>query len=158
MSCFEARNDFVAFWEKTLADDRRAQLLSHMCGCSTCDRSFRIFALTAPVLYSATDPNWNSGPARPKGIHGGAFNLPKAPSLAEYRLGVRRLNRILPAFVMAASAAIVIYFAAPPRMTFEDAVAADNSNAEVASYRTTDSFFDQELMTQGTTAPDLADE
>jgi hypothetical protein len=43
-------------------------------------------------------------------------------------------------------------------MTFEDAIAADNATADVASYPTTDSFFGQELMAQNTTAPDMSDE
>lgn len=158
MNCFEVRNDFVAFWQKTLAGDPRAQLLGHLRECTACDRFFRSFALTAPVLYSAAEPDWNSGPARPIGPNAGAFDPPSAPSVVEYRPTVPRLNRVLPAFVMAAAAAIAVYFAAPPPMTFEDAIAADNSNTEVASYPSTDSFFGQELMAQSTTAADPVDE
>jgi hypothetical protein len=158
MNCFEARNDFVAFWQKTLADHHRAQLLAHLRGCATCDRSFRTFALTAPVLYSATEPDWSSGPPRPIDLDAGRFDLSTAPAIGEDQPIVRTLDRVLPAFVMAAAAAIALYFAAPPRMTFEDAIAADNSNAEIASYPSTDSVFGQELVAQDTTAPDLPDE
>jgi hypothetical protein len=158
MNCFEARSDFVAFWRKTLAHEHRAQLLAHMRGCATCDRSFRAFALTAPVLYSATEPDWSSGSARPIGLDAGGFDLSSAPSSTERRPNARTLNRLLPAFVMAAAAVIALYFAVPPHITFEDAIAADNSNAEVASYPSNDSLFGQELMTQDTTAPDLSDE
>ena len=158
MNCFEARSDFVAFWQKTLTHERRAQVLMHLRGCVTCDRSFRTFALTAPVLYSATEPDSNSEAARQVGLSGNGFDLSSAPSNAERRSNARRLNRFLPAFVMAAAAAIALYFAAPPHMTFEDAIAVDNSNTEVASYPSTDSFFGQELMTQDTTAPDQSDE
>jgi hypothetical protein len=158
MNCFEAKNDFVAFWQKTLAAERRTQLLTHLQGCPACDRSFRTFALTAPVLYSATEPDWSSGRARPIAQDAGGFDLSSAPLIAEHRPIVRALNRVLPAFVMAAAATIALYFAAPPRMTFEDAIAADNSRAEVASYPSTDSIFGQELMAQDTTAPDVSDE
>lgn len=158
MNCFEARRDFVAFWQKTLAKEHRGQLLMHLHGCAACDRFFRIFALTAPVLYSATEPEWSSEATQPIGLDTGGFDRLSAPSSAERQPNARTLNRLLPAVVMAAAAAIALYFAAPPHMTFEDAIAADNSNTEVASYPSTDSLFGQELMTQGTTAPDLSDE
>ncbi len=56
MNCFEARQDFPAFWRRSLDSDRRAELLAHMKGCAKCDRAFRTFALTAPVLYSDAEP------------------------------------------------------------------------------------------------------
>jgi hypothetical protein len=158
MNCFEARNDFVAFWQKTLANERRAQLLTHLRQCATCDHSFRIFALTAPILYSATEPDSSFGPAPAMGLDAGGVGLSSDPSIAEHRPVVRTLNKVLPVFVMAAAAALALYFAASPRMTFEDAIAADNSNVELASYPSTDSFFGQELMAQDTTAPDLSDD
>ncbi|MBV8773666.1 MAG: hypothetical protein JO166_15265 [Deltaproteobacteria bacterium] len=67
-------------------------------------------------------------------------------------------NRVVPALVMAAAAVIALYFAVPPRMTFEDAIAASNGNAEVINYPSTDSLFGQELIAQGTTPTDVADE
>jgi hypothetical protein len=51
MNCFEARQDFPAFWRKTIAAERRAELLGHLAGCAKCDHAFRLFALSAPVLY-----------------------------------------------------------------------------------------------------------
>jgi len=56
MNCFEARQDFPAFWRRSLASERRAELLAHLKSCAKCDRAFRTFALTAPVLYSAVEP------------------------------------------------------------------------------------------------------
>jgi hypothetical protein len=158
MNCFEARSDFVAFWQKTLTHERRAQLLMHLRECVTCDRSFRTFALTAPVLYSATEPYSSSGAAWQIGLNVKRFDRPGAPSSVGGRSNARTLSRLLPAFVMAAAAMIALYFAVPPHMTFEDAIATDNSNIEVTSYPSTDSFFGQELMTQDTTAPDQSDE
>lgn len=52
MNCFEARQDFVGFWRGTLDGERRRALLAHLKGCSKCDRAFRAFALTAPLLHS----------------------------------------------------------------------------------------------------------
>jgi hypothetical protein len=51
MNCFEARQDFPAFWRKAIAAERRAELLRHLAGCAKCDHAFRLFALSAPVLY-----------------------------------------------------------------------------------------------------------
>lgn len=52
MNCFEARQDFVGFWRRTLDEERRRALLAHLKGCLKCDRAFRAFALTAPMLHS----------------------------------------------------------------------------------------------------------
>ena len=51
MNCFEARQEFPALWRKTLASDRRTELLAHLKECEKCDHAFRVFALTAPVLH-----------------------------------------------------------------------------------------------------------
>lgn len=158
MNCFEAKNDFIAFWQKNLSRQRQAQLLAHLHRCATCDRSFRVFALTAPVLYSATEPDsttdtrWQSSPET------GEFNLPDTSSSTRDWPPVGSMNRILAAFVMAAAALVALYFTAPPHITFEDAITADNANAEVASYSSTDSLFGQALMIQNTVGPDRADE
>jgi hypothetical protein len=36
--------------------EERAAFVAHLGGCQRCDRSFRIFALTAPVLHAKGDP------------------------------------------------------------------------------------------------------
>ena len=41
MNCFEARQDFVGFWQRALDGERRRELLAHFKGCSKCDRAFR---------------------------------------------------------------------------------------------------------------------
>lgn len=51
MNCFEARPQFVDFWRGTLDAERRAALLAHLKECVKCDRGFRAFALTAPMLH-----------------------------------------------------------------------------------------------------------
>jgi hypothetical protein len=57
MSCIETRNEFAALWRKTATGERRTELLAHLAGCAKCDRAFRVFALTAPVLHSDAEPS-----------------------------------------------------------------------------------------------------
>jgi hypothetical protein len=56
MNCFEARQDFAPFWRDALDDARRAELSAHLKDCAKCERAFRTFALTAPVLHSEAEP------------------------------------------------------------------------------------------------------
>jgi Putative zinc-finger len=51
MNCFEARPQFVDLWRGALDAERRAALLAHLKECAKCDRGFRNFALTAPMLH-----------------------------------------------------------------------------------------------------------
>jgi hypothetical protein len=55
---------------------------------------------------------------------------------------------------MAAAAVIALYFAAPAPVTFEDAIAADNPNVEVAANPSTDSLFGQEVIAQSNVSQD----
>lgn len=61
MNCFEARQDFVGFWRGALDGARRRELLAHLKGCSKCDRAFRAFALTAPMLHSGGEATAEAG-------------------------------------------------------------------------------------------------
>jgi hypothetical protein len=56
MNCFEVRQEFPAMWRKTATAEHRAALTAHLGECSKCDHAFRVFALTAPVLHSPSEP------------------------------------------------------------------------------------------------------
>jgi hypothetical protein len=154
MNCFETRNDFVAFWQNTISLERREQLLAHLKGCASCDHAFRAFALTAPVLYSASEP--------PRSLSSYSRSAPNpATSLSRDRAHspvVRTISRMAAVFSMAAAAAVALYFAAPPHMTFEDAIGADNPTVEMASYPSTDSFFGKALLAEDTSEQDTLDD
>jgi hypothetical protein len=103
MNCFEARQEFPALWRKTATAERRADLLAHLKGCDKCDHAFRIFALTAPVLYGDMEQPASrvSMPARRE------FSLADRPRrFASVSRDVSRPNRWLP---MAAAAAIFVF-------------------------------------------------
>jgi hypothetical protein len=146
MNCFEARNDFVAFWRNALETEARAKLLVHLRDCPTCDHSFRIFALTAPVLYSATEPSASLGSVAEIAGESGAERFAERASMPEQRRFARYFSKVMPVLVMTAAAAIALLFAAPSRVTFEDAIAAENPNVELASNEPADGFFGQELL------------
>lgn len=55
MNCFEARQEFPAFWRNTLGEQACAALAEHLRTCARCDHAFRVFALTAPVLHSESE-------------------------------------------------------------------------------------------------------
>jgi hypothetical protein len=102
MNCFEARQEFPALWRKTAIAERRADLLAHLKGCDKCDHAFRIFALTAPVLYGDMEQQESRAmPARRE------FSLADRPRrFASVTREVSRTNRWLP---MAAAAAIFVF-------------------------------------------------
>jgi anti-sigma factor RsiW len=56
MNCFEARQEFEGFWKRAIGPERRAEFSAHLKSCARCDHAFRVFALTAPVLHSAAEP------------------------------------------------------------------------------------------------------
>src|SRR5713226_5544398 len=60
MNCFETRNEFRGLWRKTVGAERYADLMAHLGGCAKCAHAFRVFALTAPVLHSETEPEGNA--------------------------------------------------------------------------------------------------
>src|SRR5260370_1966492 len=56
MKCFESRQEFSAIWRNRGTPERRAETLAHLKSCAKCDHAFRVFALTAPVLHSESQP------------------------------------------------------------------------------------------------------
>jgi hypothetical protein len=103
MNCFEARQEFSALWRKTATAERRAELLAHLKGCEKCDHAFRVFALTAPVLYGEMDRDAArvSRPARRE------FSLADRPRrFASVSREVSRPNRWM---AMSAAAAIFVF-------------------------------------------------
>ena|SRR5215472_3397779 len=71
MNCFEARQDFAAFWRRELTPERRGDLVGHLTRCPQCENAFRTFAITAPVLHSKSEPA-----SRVTAAHRARANLP----------------------------------------------------------------------------------
>lgn len=126
MNCFEARQEFPALWRNRATGERRAEILAHLKGCAKCDRAFRVFALTAPVLHSESEPP-AAAPARRE------FSLGDRPrrfaSVSREPASPRRWVAMAAAaaiFVIAGSAAF--YSVDAPRETMGDELSMPESN------------------------------
>jgi hypothetical protein len=145
MNCFEIRNEFVSFWRRTMPVESRVPFSAHLRECPACDHAFRLFALSAPVLHSSVEPS-GSPETRAQPQSSTTDEGRRAPALAKSS-EVQRWSNAFAAFALAAAAGVAIYFATPPKMTFEDAIAQDYTSAESPSYYSSaDSLFGQELM------------
>jgi hypothetical protein len=135
MNCFEARQEFSALWRKRATGERRAEILAHLNGCAKCEHAFRVFALTAPVLHSESEPAPAarvSSPARRE------FSLSDRPR----RFASVALEAASPRpwFAMAAAAAIFViassaafYSVNVPRQTLSEELSMPDTNAEAAA-------------------------
>jgi hypothetical protein len=160
MNCFEARKEFGAFWRRTLEPEARAAFNRHLSGCAKCDRSFRVFALSAPVLQSDREPEPRARPA-------GTVRTAVRP-FAAYRKPSG--NGETPAWRMMAAAAILLMASGslagvaawtgnPTRQNVMEAIAGDDPAVEPVSY-TSASIFGQDILgsdssLQEPLAPDL---
>lgn len=128
MNCFEARNSFASFWRKALDSESRETLLVHLKQCAGCDRAFRVFALTAPLLYStavpaqrATAAEWRepsrvAGPSRRRVYTPGGAN-------SRHDSGRPRWRALAAMLAMIAAAGFAAYLsAAEPRETLDEAL------------------------------------
>ncbi|MGA8567745.1 MAG: hypothetical protein WB580_08145 [Candidatus Binataceae bacterium] len=184
MNCFEARQDFVGFWQSALDGERRRELLAHFKGCSKCDRAFRAFALTAPMLHSGS-----GGAAAEPAIGAAARSMPQSmpqdvPHLdipinmnglrsadphraaeilrraSVYRLADRRPSRdwreAAAGLSAVAAAVLLAYFSvAAPSQSFDDALANPDSISETSAQPDTD-FLGQSIPTIPAMSSDLA--
>jgi len=132
MNCFESRQEFSAIWRNRATPERRAEILAHLKGCAKCDHAFRIFALTAPVLHSESDPPpaaRASAPARQAFSLGDRprrfASVPREPETPRRWIAMSAAATI---FVVASSAAFLS--TDTPRQTFGEEI----SMAEPANY------------------------
>jgi hypothetical protein len=122
INCFEARQEFPAFWRRELAPERRAALVNHLAGCAKCDRAFRNFALGAPVLHSVGEP-----PQRPVAERPGGRD-----ARARRSAGVVR-GEFVPRRGLAMSAAAMVLIAASLAAYFSVTTPVDTLNDELST-------------------------
>ena len=136
MNCFDARAEFGAFWRRAMPTEERARLVEHLKTCARCDRAFRVFALSAPVIHSEGLPETTSANARP------ALDLVRPRRFAGARAGSfeRREGR-RPWGVAAAAVALLMIGGITawssirwPVQNFADSVVGDAPEVEPIDY------------------------
>lgn len=144
MNCFEARKEFRSFWRRVLAPDERAAFTAHLSGCAKCDRSFRVFALSAPVLHSDREPEAARQPlpfARPQ-----LLRPASASRAASARRGWRQSWTVAAAAaLLLAGSGMTAWSVAPTsNQNVMEAIAGDDPGVEPVSYITDGSFLGQD--------------
>ena len=125
INCFEARQEFPAFWRRELTAERRGALVNHLAGCAKCDRAFRNFALGAPVLHSASEPPQRSV-AAVQGARARDVRAPRSAGAVRGELVPRRGLAISAAALVLIAASLAAYFSVTtPVDTLNDELSAD---------------------------------
>jgi hypothetical protein len=137
MDCLETRNEFPALWRKTATIERRAEAMAHVASCTKCDRAFRVFAMTAPVLHAESEPAEVVESPSKSGREFSAYDRPhRSASTARVERSPRRWLAMAAAaaiFVLASGAA---YFSErSPNISFNDALLSTEvgTNSEAAA-------------------------
>jgi hypothetical protein len=141
MNCFDTRKEFIAFWRRTQEAEQRTAFTAHLRECAKCDRSFRVFALSAPVLHGDREPEARSQPHP-----AWAPPLPVAirrPSVAR-RGGHQWLSMAAAAVLLIVSGMAAWTAATPGHQDVMEAIAGDNPAIEQVSYTPDASLFDQD--------------
>lgn len=147
MNCFEARQEFVTFWRRMMPQERRADFSAHLHACPHCDRSFRVFALSAPVLHSDAEPEPGVSPARMSGLHSVAAPAFGRDLSAGTRVVARPWRAMGVAFAMTAAAGLALFVAVgSPREGFEDAIAGEDPNVELTVYTPAANLLGQDIL------------
>jgi len=163
MNCFEARKEFPSFWRRTLTPEERTAFLAHVGRCARCDRAFRVFALTAPVLHGDTASREPVGVAQASvAPHDSSPYARREPAIPSRHGATVTRSAVMPrasrtawaAAALAAAALFVLYIAAAtPGQTFEDAITGEDavgdlSTATPESAVFGDAVLDQDSLTQ----------
>jgi hypothetical protein len=163
MNCFEARQGFVPFWQRTMPWEQRAAFAAHLQVCQRCDRSFRVFALTAPVLHSKSEPMVVA--ARPRtgkraSVRTMSLQAVKKSTGVRSSGSPRSLWTLGAAGAMAAALFAAYISAARPSSAYalEQTITGDDSGVELTSFSTGGELFGVETSTQEPSARSLTSE
>lgn len=129
MNCFEARQEFRAFWRRELTPEDRAMLVAHLAECAKCDRAFRDFALSAPGLHSAEEPPQRS-PAERAAMRDAHSRRP--PAVARSGFAPRRGLAVSAAAMVLLAASLAAYFSVTtPIDTLNDELSAEPAASQL---------------------------
>lgn len=131
MNCLEARNLFVSFWRKTLDGPRREQFVDHLRECTGCDHSFRVFALTAPVLYAESRELPDLATSVRRSRRADASRPAQGSKPTRLRFSVRSA---LAVSLLVAAAGVAAYLAVhEPQTSLEETLSPPDATVEMSS-------------------------
>jgi hypothetical protein len=163
MNCFEARKEFPSFWRRMLTPEERTAFLAHVGRCARCDRAFRVFALTAPVLHSdpapseplsMEQPSVATTESSPYARREPAIPSRRGATMTRSAVAPRASRTVWAAVALAAAALLAVYVAvATPGQTLEDAITGEDPVGDVSpatpdSAAFGDTVLDQDTLTQ----------
>ena len=161
MNCFEARKEFPSFWRRMLTPEERTAFLAHVGRCARCDRAFRVFALTAPVLHGDSESREPMRVAQASGAtHEPSPYGRREPAITSRRgaavaAAVPRASRMVWAAALAAAALFAIYVAAAtPGQTLEDAITGEDPVSDLSTTNPESSVFGDVLLDQDSLTQD----
>jgi anti-sigma factor RsiW len=162
MNCFEARKEFPSFWRRTLTPEERTAFLAHVGRCARCDRAFRVFALTAPVLHGDSASREPMGVAQASVATHESSPYARRDPVPTFRRGapvtpvVPRASRtVWAAAALAAAALFAIYVAAAtPGQTFEDAITGEDAVGDLSTATPESAVFGDAVLDQDTLTQD----
>jgi predicted anti-sigma-YlaC factor YlaD len=128
MNCLEARKELPRYWRRAMPEAARTDLVEHLRDCPQCDRAFRTFALSAPVIHSAMGADvLESGPRIP-------LNLIRARPLTISRTKPQQTWRTaaLAAVLLVAAGLTAWSTAQPPAQNFVESVVGEGSEVDPA--------------------------
>jgi hypothetical protein len=164
MNCFEARKEFPSFWRRILTPEERTAFLAHVDRCTRCDRAFRVFALTAPVLHGESPSSEPMEVAQASvATHESSPYARREPAITSRRGATVAGSAVMPrasrtvwaAAALAAAALFVVYIAAAtPGQTFEDAITGEDPVGDLSTATPESSVFGDAVLDQDTLTQD----
>lgn len=135
MNCFQTRKEFPNFWRQRLEPAPAAALTDHLERCGLCEQAFRLFALSAPVLYSEAETveamlEGRRRPAR------------STRSVAADRDTIDSHGMVWTALSMLIAASVIAYFSfATPNESLNDALTKSQASSAVSAVQEPPSSF-----------------
>jgi hypothetical protein len=151
MNCFEARKEFPSFWRRMMTPEERTAFLGHVGRCARCDRAFRVFALTAPVLHG------DSASREPMPAAQASVTEHESSPYARRESAVvpRASRTVWAAAALAAAALLAVYVAAAtPGQTLEDAITGEDSVGDLSTATPESAVFGDAVLDQDTLTQD----
>jgi hypothetical protein len=126
MNCLEARKEFPRYWRRAMPAAARVNLVEHLGNCPQCDRAFRTFALSAPVVHSVVAADdLESTPRTPLDLA-----RPRRPTISRDQPGQTRRMAAVAAVLLVAAGITAWSSAQSPAQNFVENLVGEGSEVD----------------------------